>query len=78
MRFEAILPFWTGLLSPSRLQPAYPLRNSRQQPIHSHGAGKLDHEPIDNAVVTGHAGDGPRRFEFGHRNSLEECGPLNR
>ena len=38
-----------------------------KQPIHLEGTGKLDHELIDNAVVTDRAGDGPLPFESGHR-----------
>jgi hypothetical protein len=75
MRSEATLPLWdwttvTVATSTSLSAGENPGCN------HLQGTGKLDHELIDNAVVTGRAGDGPRRFEFGHRNSLEQCGPL--
>ena len=67
MSSEAILPFWTGLLSPSRIQPAYPPRELQAATNPFAGTGKLDHELIDKTVVTGRAGAGPLRFESGHR-----------
>ena len=78
MSSEAILPFWTGLLSPSRIQPAYPLRELQAATNPFAGTGKLDHALIDNAVVTDRAEMARAGSSLAIGNSLEECGPLNR